>query len=116
MNDDIAKGYTVRKWLKNIWTQEDSILRQEPSWKFRFWLGLYFIAFGILQIFMFRNGLLEWWRVVSMSYEEVSKTPFFPMWTSGRAIAGFIWLLTGFVWLAQGLSTRKRRLKEKNTK
>jgi len=117
MKDDLAIDYTLRKWWRyvranNKFHEGIRLPKKEPSWKSSFWLGVFWIAFGLVQIFTFREGLLEWWRIVRMSYEEVSKTPFLPLWTSGRAVTGFIWVFAGFSWLSQGLL--KRRIRSEN--
>lgn len=65
-------------------------------------------------MYSFRAGLGEWWRIVNLSYEEVSTTPYLPIWTSGRGVAGVFFLLGGGLSLLRAFQQRKRKISKGN--
>src|SRR5438132_203640 len=59
--------------------------------------AILFAVLGCTTLSMFWDGFMAWWHMVGMSYDEVRNTPFEPMWTSGRAMGGFLSLITSFL-------------------
>ena len=66
---------------------------------------------GALQIWAYRDGLLEWWRIVNLSYAEVSKTEYMPIWTSGRGVIGAIFVISGIFWICAALREKRQNNK-----
>jgi len=111
MKTSDEKQYSIASWFRDL--RKNGLAKHNredrpktPKWKFHLATGLWFLFFGALQIRVFGDSLLEWWRITNLSYAEVVETPFLPIWTSGRGVVGVIWLLTGIFWISASLRAR----------
>lgn len=92
--------YSIRSWLRDL--RENGLAKhpyearaKRAESKSTFYLGAALVLLGLFQMWTFREGLTEWWRIVNLSYEEVLKTPYLPIWTSGRGAVGALNVLAG---------------------
>ena len=64
MQDDLGRNYTYKNWLAAIREGEPdaatSTAKTGMKWKAFVWLGVAWIVFGLIQVYDFREGLLEW--------------------------------------------------------
>ncbi|WP_411825493.1 hypothetical protein [Luteolibacter sp. AS25] len=120
MNRSNKPEYSIRSWLldlrKNGLAKHSYEARAKTTeWKSALFLGIGFVLLGLFQMWAFREGLTEWWRVVSLSYEEVSKTPYLPIWTSGRGAMGALFVVAGLSWVRTGFERKKQNKSEMAT-
>lgn len=112
--------YSIRSWLRDLRENglakhpyEARAKRARSNWAF--YLGAGFVLLGLFQMWTFREGLSEWWRIVNLSYEEVLKTPYLPIWTSGRGVVGALNVIAGISWVRIAFE-RKKQNKEQAAK
>lgn len=70
-----------------------------PRWLFGI-NAILFCFVGILQFWIYWDGISEWWRITGLDFDEVKDTPYQKIWTSGRVIPALLFLIAGIVNLA----------------
>ncbi|MGI8965565.1 MAG: hypothetical protein ACR2H1_05680 [Limisphaerales bacterium] len=68
------------------------------------------VTFGLLGavcLFIYWDGFIVWLRICSLSYEEVKNTPFVPIWTSARGVAGILFIIAGLHFFSTYLQLKK---------
>ena len=71
--------------------------------------AIIFALSGGLSLNIYWEGFVAWYRICTMSYQEVRATPFLPIWTSMRAVTGILSLITSLIFFSQYI--RLKRLK-----
>lgn len=71
------------------------------------------VLFGLLGVayfWSFWDGISEWWRITSLTWEEVKDTPYQSIWTSGRVIPASLFVMTSVlnaIFLYHHLKTKR---------
>jgi hypothetical protein len=68
--------------------------RSTPPWLYGL-NALLFCFVGILQFWIYWDGISEWWRITNLDFDEVKDTPYRKIWTSGRVIPASLFLIAG---------------------
>jgi len=108
MSKDFATDYSFIKWLKSAYYELISWQRGNTHPSLHLINFIIFTLFGVFNILVFHKSLVAYLRISFMTYEEVSQTPFLPIWTSFRALTGFLFLFTAFMWLCLWVRARQK--------
>ena len=118
-DEDLSTNYSVSKWWRwvrsGIGNQDVSAdTKARQLRKLLFANSVIFLILGSLQVTVYWESFYEWWKITTMTFEEVKDTPYRKLWTSGRGAMGFIFLFCGIIIFIRALTCKVPEKPEPN--